>query len=240
MKTGTVLGIAAALLLAGGGVAFGMWLKKPTIEDLAERNRALAIQDSLRKIELEDGRTAYAILVRDYANDEETWMFVNDSMGAVANALKEQAVSDGREIESLTEANAQLTVQLEAAITNIEVSDDAVSAELFTYKSYQDGSIGVEGYVTIFTPEDDEPWGDASLSFDIQMQPSVLISRDETGLATCDVSFGDMPVYLTDLNCVDNLGYEPPIRDSLIPGIPNIVTGAGIITLGALFVAAIL
>lgn len=224
MKLNNIATVVLLIVLTAAGVVFGNWLSKPTIDDLADRNLALARADSVRTVELEDSRIAYQKIVRDYRNAEKAWAFVNDSLGEVANALRRKAIEDGRTIEVLITANGVLRDSLDAVVNNITVTDSTVTAELYSYKKYQDGSIGYEGYVTIWTPEDDEPYGNASLFFDIQMSPTVLLSRDETGLAQCDMSFGDLPVYLSELECVDNLGYEPPVRDSWIPGISNVAT----------------
>ena len=228
----------ALIATAGVGVLFGSWLQKPTLDDLVAHSQLLESQDSTRKIELEDGRVAYVRLTRDYNDAEEAWSFVTDSLGDVANALRREAQDQDREIETLATANAQLRVELESAVDNITVTEESITAELFTYKSYQDGSIRSEGFVTIWTPEDDEPWGNASLAFDIQMSPTVLVSRDEgSGLATCDISFGDMPVYMSDLRCVNNFDVDLPTREKI--ALPSIALGSAI-TLGLVGLAVII
>jgi hypothetical protein len=55
----TVLSILAVIGIIVASVMFGRWLQKPTIDELATRNRALAAQDSTREIELAEGRVAY-------------------------------------------------------------------------------------------------------------------------------------------------------------------------------------
>ncbi len=237
MLSKIAVGAIAIIIAAGAGVLFGSWLQKPTLDDLVERNQLLESQDSTRKVELEDGRVAYVRLTRDYNDGEKAWAFVTDSLGNVANALRREAQKQNREIETLATANALLRVDLKAAVDNITITEEAVTAELFTYKKYEDGSIRSEGFVTIWTPEDDEPWGNASLTFDIQMSPTVLVSRDESsGLATCDISFGDMPVYMSDLRCVNNFDVDLPTREKI--ALPSIVLGSAI-TLGLVGLAVI-
>ena len=233
-----ILAVAGVLALIGGGVLFGKWLEKPTLDDLAYRNRVLAAASETLEVELEEGRVAYNRLVRDYNNAEQAWAYVNDSLNNVAKALKIQAQKDGRTIETLTTANARLRDSLDVMVSNINITDSVITAELYTYKSYQDGDIGAEGYVSIWTPEDDEPYANAGLTFDIRMQPTVLISRDEdTGLAECDLSFGDMPVYVRDLECVNNWDVDLPTRSEIT--LPGILTGSAI-TLGAIGILALI
>ena len=238
MKTGTVLGIAAALLLTVGGVAFGMWLKKPTIDDLVEHNRRLSAMDTLKTVQLDNERIAYSVLVDDFANAKDAWGFIEDSLTDVSVALGKKVRDQGNEITTLAQANAVLRDSAEVDVGEIDVTAESVTAELFTYKGYQDGSISAEGDITIFTPEDDEPYGSASLYFDIQMQPSVILGRDEMGLATCDLSFGDMPIYLSDLVCIDNMGYEPPVRSEI--NWPTVGITAGVVVLGLVVLASVL
>jgi hypothetical protein len=235
MKRNTVLGIAVALLLAGGGVAFGMWLKKPTLDDLAIENRRLAQLDTVRTIELENNRVSYARLVFDFTEAREARAFVEDSLNGVVTDLMKKARDDKRTIETLVTANAQLRDSIDTMVGNISVTNDAITAELFTYKKYQDGSIQSDGYVTIYTPEDDEPYGNASLTFDIQMTPTVLISRDNEGLAECDLSFGDMPVYVSKLNCVNNWDVDLPVRKEI--NWPTVGVTAGAVGLIAVLLA---
>lgn len=227
-----------AIVLFVGGLFAGKWLEKPTLDDLAAQNRALARQDTVRLVELEDSRTAYVRLQYDFNNAEKAWTFVNDSLNDVANALKRQAVKDGRTIETLTTANVVLRDSLDAMVSNISVTDSVVTAELYSYKQYQDGSIGYDGYVSIWTPVDDEPYGSAALSFDIQMTPTVLISRDEgSGLASCALSFGDMPVYVDELNCVNNWDVNLPVREKIT--LPGVALGSAI-ALGVVGVLALI
>jgi len=236
MKLNSVLAFAIALLLLGVGTAFGMWLEKPTIDDLVDRNRQLSAMDTLKTVQLDSARVAYSVLVDDFANYKDVHDFIEDSLSAVSNALKDKVREQGNEIASLVQANARLEEELEAAVGGIAVTDTSVSAELYFYKGYQDGSISADGYVTVFTPEDDEPYGNASLYFDLRMQPSVIMSRDDSGLATCDLSFGDMPIYLTDLVCVDNLGYDVPTRQGInwpTVGLTAALIGSAVIILSA-------
>lgn len=238
MLSKIAIGTIAIIIAAGAGVLFGQWLEKPTLDDLAQHNRILAAADSTKAVELKDGRVLYNRLVRDYNDAEQAWAFVADSLNDVADALRREAIDDGRTIETLVTANAQLRDSLDAVVSGIVVTDEMVSAELYSYKGYQDGSITAEGYVTIFTPEDDEPWGDASLNFDIQMTPTVLLSRDEnTGLAECDISFGDMPVYMRDLECVNNWDVDLPVKSKI--ALPSIALGSAI-TLGVIGLVVLL
>jgi len=230
--TNKILMAVAVVVLFVAGVFAGKWMEKPTLDDLAAQNRALARQDTVRLVELEDLRTAHVRLGYDFNNAEKAWTFVNDSLNDVANALKRQAEKDGRTIETLVTANAVLSDSLDAMVGNITVTDSMVTAELYSYKKYQDGSIGYDGYVTIWTPLDDEPYGNASLYFDIQMTPTVLLSRDEdSGLATCALSFGDMPVYVDELNCVNNWDVNLPVREKIT--LPGVAVGSAI-TLGVI------
>lgn len=229
------LAVAGVLALVGGGVLFGKWLQKPTLDDLATRNRILAAADSTKAVDIEDGRVAYNRLVRDYNDSEQAWAYVNDSLNNVANALRRQAQDDDRTIEALATVNAKLRDSLDVAVSNVVVTDSVTTAELFTYKRYQDGSIQAEGFVTVYTPEDDEPWANAGLIFDIQMMPTVLLSRDEeTGIAECDVSFGDMPIYLSGLECVNNWDIDLPARSEINWPTVGIAAGAVVVSVGLL------
>ena len=213
-------------------VLFGKWLEKPTLDDLAERNRAWAQLDTVRLIELEDSRKAYVRLTYDFNNAEKSWAFVNDSLNNVANALRRKAQEDGRTIETLVTANAKLMDSLDVVLRGIVVTDSVVTAEIYMHKGYQDGSILVDGLVSIWTPVDDEPWGAADLAFDIQMTPTVLLSRDEdTGLASCAISFGDMPVYVDELSCVNNWDVDLPTGSKIT--LPSVALGSAI-TLGVI------
>ena len=225
--TNKILMVVALVVALTAGVFAGKWLEKPTLDDLAAQNRALARQDTVTRVELEDLRTAHIRLGYDFNSAEKAWAFVNDSLNNVANALKRQAEKDGRTIETLTTANVVLRDSLDAVVGNISVTDSVVTAELYSYKKYQDGSIGYDGYVSIWTPLDDEPYGSASLYFDIQMTPTVLISRDEdSGLASCALSFGDMPVYVDELNCVNNWDVNLPVREKIT--LPGVALGSAI------------
>lgn len=238
MLSKIAIGAILVIIAAGAGVLFGQWLEKPTLDDLAQRNRILAAADSTKEVKLGEGRVLYNRLVRDYNDAEDAWVFITDSLSGVADVLGEKARSNGRTIETLVTANAQLSDSLDSVVSGVVVTDSMVTAELFTYKRYQDGSIAGEGFVTIYTPEDDEPWGNASLNFDIRMTPTVLLSRDEnTGLAECDISFGDMPVYMQDLECVNNWDVDLPVRDKI--ALPSIALGSAI-TLGLIGVIALI
>lgn len=240
MKTSTVFGVVAVLCSIGGGVALGMWIKSPTIDDLVKRNRELSALDTLKTVQLDSARVAYSVLVDDFRNEKELREFAEDSlskMSGVTSALLDKVENQGNEITHLTQANARLEERLSGSLDGITAGDTVTSAELHISKSYQDGSINADGYVTIFTPSDNEPYGNTSLYFDIKMNPSVVVSRDEAGLATCDLSFGDMPIYLTDLVCVDNLGYDAPVRKDI--NWPAIGIGAGIVA-GVVFLVSLI
>lgn len=235
--------LVGVVVLTGVGVAFGMWLKKPTQDDLIERNNALAALDSTRLIELEDGRVAYEHLTFDFDGQTDLLKFLekqNYDLGEQVDALVDNVTAKDNIITNLVVAEASLREELDDVLVSNILSDSTkVSAELFESKQYQDGSITAEGSVTIYlsTEEYPEPHGTARLYFDVQMRPTVIMSRDESGLGTCDITFGDLPVYLNALTCVDNLGYELPVRRDI--SWPTIGITAGVVALGFAILAAV-
>ena len=212
-KLKTLIALAAFLAFSAGLVYAGYWLSKPTIEDLSKRNLALAAQDSTRLIELGDMRSSYERAVFDFVNEKELREFVEDSLGKIANALKDQADKDARTIESLVAANATLRDRLSGPVEVVRDGSNIVVG-IDTEKRYQDGSIAVEGQVNIST-DSDPPTGTSELDVSVIMSPTVAISRDESGLAQCDLSFGDMPMTVSDLKCVNDLDPDLGTRRSL-------------------------
>lgn len=233
----TVLSILAVIGIIVASVMFGRWLQKPTIDELATRNRALAAQDSTREIELAEGRVAYERIVFDFADAEEAHRFASDSMGDIINALKDKAEEDGRVIETMASANSYLRDRVRGLVGDIMISDSLITAHIEARKDYEDGNITAAGDINISIPEEGEPSGTADLEFGVEMSPTILISRDsETGIAQCDLSFGDMPITTEDLMCVNNFDVDLPTRSAIT--LPTIVGTAlialGIIGLGSL------
>lgn len=236
MKWPIVLQVLAGLLLVGGGVAIGQYLSRETVDDLARRNRILAEKDILRQIELDENRVAYEKIVIDFASAKEVNDFLkdqNNQLGSQVDGLIREVQNKNREITHLTTTIANLRVELDIALGDIVIQQNRVDAEIYHSRRYEDGSITTEGNVTVYLPTEDEPEarGNASLVFDVEMRPTVVISRDKDGLGQCDVTFGDMPVYVSRLQCVDNIGYTPPVRSPLSVKLPSFALGS-LITLG--------
>ena len=80
--------------------------------------------------------------------------------------------------------------------------------------------------------------GAAKLTHEIEMNPAIALSRDDAGVAICDVSFGDMPVTVYDIVCMNNLDPEIPTREKI--SVPQVGIGVGIGAAAILLLAAIL
>lgn len=214
----SVLGIVGLFV---AGAAFGNWLAKPTIDDLVERNRILYESDSLKAVMLEDTTVAYERLVFDVRSAKEALR----ELGVENEALAAQIASQGLTIRSLLSYKARLEYELETALSNVSVTDTLISAEIQAEESYDSGKIEASGEVRI---DPRVKAGSAVLKFFAETNPVVTFSRNEQGVGVCDLTFGDMPVTVDRLHCVDNLGYETPTRKSLFGSIPNVLVTSGI------------
>jgi len=220
-------GVLALIGIFVGGIMLGNWLAKPTISDLIEKNRALYSQDSLKAVLLEDTTVAYNRLVFDVRDAKEAL----EVLGVENEALASQIASQGLQITSLISLRARLEYELEVALDNVTITDTLIQASIESRQTYDSGSIEASGEVRI-DPRDST--GDANLEFNAEVNPVVTFSRDEAGLGVCDMSFGDMPMTVDRLHCVDNVGYDTPTRNSLLGGIPNVLLVSGIAALAFL------
>lgn len=216
-----VAGMLGLIGLFVSGVALGNWLAKPTVDDLIEQNRKLYSQDSLKAVLLEDTTVAYNRLVFDVRDAKEAL----EVLGVENEALASQIKSQGLQITSLLSYKARLEYELETALSNVSITDTLIEASIDSRQVYDDGSIEASGEVRI-DPRDST--GDARLEFAAEVNPVVTFSRTESGLGVCDLTFGDMPVAVDRVHCVDNLGYDTPTRESLIGSIPDLLVVSGV------------
>lgn len=229
MKFKTIVSLLGILAFSSGLVYAGYWYAKPTIKDLSERNLALAATDSTRLIELEDDRIAHERIVFDFVKDKELLQFVQDSMGDIAAGLVSEIESHNRTIESLVTANATLRVRLRDTVA-VESSDVGFDVRIDTKKRFEDGSIEVAGTVTVDTT-DNPPSGTVDLNVSVVTQPTVSISRGDDGLAQCNISFGDMPMTVENLLCVNDLDPDLGTRGS-VWGLLGVSLGTGAVVGG--------
>lgn len=240
MKLRTWVLAAGGLLLSAGLVYSGYWLAQPTSEELAERNRQAAQADSLRQVKLDrDGlRVSFQRAVFDFTEQSQVDEFVKDSMHNVANALRSENARLKRDNETLVAGYAELRDRLDGDLGDISVSDTLVSASISGRKDYEDGYVSASGDVMVRTV-DDPPTGRATLDFEVGMSPAVSVSRDESGLAQCDLSYGDMPIVVTDLKCVNNLEPDLPVRQSFWDLAPSLTFGGVTLVAAVSILAAI-
>ena len=235
MKASTLGVILAVIASLSAGIWVGIYSQKPTIDELAERNNALAARDQVTKVQLTEAADAYERISFEYANAAKLFHAVADSMRIeirdLANHIKEQ----DREIEFLSSINARLEWELETALDNVSVSGDTVKAEIREVTNYESGYISTQGTVEI---DMKQLSGAAKLTHEIEMNPAIALSRDDAGVAICDVSFGDMPVTVYDIVCMNNLDPEIPTREKI--SVPQVGIGVGIGAAAILLLAAIL
>ena len=222
----STVGVLALIGIFVGGVALGNWFGKPTLDDLIERNRALYEQDSLKTILLEDTTIAYNRIVLDAKNAKE----MAEALRGENEALGAHAASQGLRITSLLSFKSRLEYDLKTALDNVSITDTLIKAEIDAHQAYDSGSIQASGEVRI-DPRDST--GEADLQFSAEINPVVTFGRDETGLGSCDLTFGDMPIEVDRLECVEDLTYEPPVRGSFFGSLPEVMVmgGVGIVAL---------
>ena len=217
----SVVGLLALIGIFIGGVALGNWFAKPTIDDLIKHNRALYEQDSLKAVQLADTTVAYNRLVFDVRDANEAL----EVLVVENEALASHVASQGLQITSLISVRSRLEYELEVALEDITITDTLIQASIESREVYDSGSIEARGEVSI---DPRSKTGNARLEFTAEVNPIITFSRDEAGLGVCDMSFGDMPMTVDRLHCVDNVGYEPPTRGSLLGSIPNVLVVSGV------------
>lgn len=230
--------VVGGLLLSGGLVFAGYSLAQPTISDLAERNRELAASDSLKQVRLDEQRITSQRAVFDFTSTNDLLRFANDSLSEQNAALIRSNQQKDRQIETLVSTNASLRDTLSSVLSDITIDDTSVSAHISARNDYEDGFVGAEGDVNIDTSIS-PPEGRATLDFEVGMSPTVSIARDTTGLATCDITFGDMPIEVLGLQCLNNIDPDLPARRSFWEFAPEITLGS-LVLLGVGAGAAIL
>jgi len=234
MKVSTVGSILATVVALSAGIWIGRWSGKPTIDELLARNNALAVSDSVTHVQLSEARDAFERISFEYRNSNELFASIADSMNHVIVDLTAYIHEQNHQIEFLSSMNTRLEYELETALDNVTVEGDTVSAEISDRSNFEDGYIATDGKVTIDT---NARTGSASLKYEVGLTPTIALSRDDAGVAKCDVSFGDMPVTIDDILCMNNIDPDLPTRGKI--NIPQVGIGIGI-GVAAVLLAAIL
>jgi hypothetical protein len=219
LKTG--VGVLVLIGIFVGGIVLGNWLGKPTIDDLIDQNRILYEQDSLKAVLLEDTTVAYNRIVLDVRNAKEMAEVLRDEN----EVLGAHNASQELRITSLLSFKARLEFELETALSNVSITDTLIKAEINAYQEYDSGSIQASGEVRI---DPRNSTGEADLQFSAEINPVVTYGRDEAGLGSCLLTFGDMPIEVDRLHCVEDLTYEPPVRGNLFGSIPEVLITVGV------------
>ncbi len=226
MNKKTIGGIVISALLLSGGIALGSWLQRPTLQELADRNNALARQDTVRQITLDNLTTAYRKLSFDFVGADS----LNKRLEKLNAALARDLNNNKATILSLTEVNTTLTERLEGE-SQVTRRDSALLVEVEETKMYDRGHVSLEG--TVLIPDNSDK---AQTTFDLMVvtTPVLVYSRNPDGTAEVTLDFGDMPIRVDRLEGAQNL--DDPIREMVRTSFPEIAWKVG---LGAVGISAL-